>query len=101
MAEPSTLLATALREHLKYYQALSEHLPDLEGDVVATAHEAIRELASAGGEAEVLPSAYLPPLEAVAAAIQYCEFTGHSEGVRFYRYWHALLLADQALCEAI
>lgn len=102
MAESSTLLATALQEHLKYYQALSRHLPDLEGEVIAVAHEAIRGLASSASHGDVLPcSGYLPVLEAVAAAVEYCEFTGHPEGVRYYTYWHALLLADQALCEAI
>ena len=101
MAESSDLLATALREHLKYYQALSMHLPDLDGEVIAAAHEAIRHLVSPAAYTDVPHSAYLPVLEAVAAAVESCEFTGHPGGVRYYRYWHALLLADQALREAI
>ncbi|WP_405872804.1 MULTISPECIES: hypothetical protein [unclassified Streptomyces] len=97
MAESSSLLATALQEHLKYYRALSEHLPDLEGEVIAAAHEAIRDLTSPVAYEDVPSSAYAPVLEAVAAAIEYCEFTGHPEGVQYYTYWHALLLADQEL----
>ncbi|MFR0352579.1 hypothetical protein [Streptomyces sediminimaris] len=99
MAGTSDLLTTARQEHLKYYAALSERLPDLEGDVIAAAHEAIRGLCAPGPGADVPSSAYAPVLEAVAAAVEYCEFTGHPDGVRYYRYWHALLLADQALCE--
>ncbi|WP_330283443.1 hypothetical protein [Streptomyces sp. NBC_00588] len=97
MTEPSVLLATARQEHLVYYRTLSEHLPDLDGDVIAAAHEAIRELTSPRPDATVPVSAYAPVIEAVAAAVEYCEFTGHGEGVRYYRYWHTLLLADQAL----
>jgi len=97
MAESSNLLMTALQEHLRYYQALSKHLPDLQGDVIATAHEAIRELTSYAADTDVPSSAYPPVIEAVAAAVEYCAFTGHPEGVRYYRYWHTLLLADQTL----
>ncbi|MCX5048125.1 MULTISPECIES: hypothetical protein [unclassified Streptomyces] len=99
MAESSSLLRTALQEHLNYYRALSKHLPDLDGDVIAAAHDAIRELTSRSADADVPCAAYLPVTDAVAAAVEYCEFTGHSEGVRYYRYWHTLLLADQALCD--
>lgn len=99
MAGTSDLLTTARREHLKYYAALSEHLPDLEGDVIAAAHEAIRGLCAPAPDAGPPCSLYPPVLEAVAAAVEYCEFTGHPEGARYYRYWHALLVADQALCE--
>jgi len=97
MAESSDLLMTALQEHLRYYQVLSKNLPDLEGDVIAVAHEAIRDLTSYAVDADVPSSAYPPVIEAVAAAVEYCEFTGHPEGVRYYRYWHTLLLADQTL----
>ncbi|MGI5454799.1 hypothetical protein ACQEWB_16800 [Streptomyces sp. CA-249302] len=98
MAESSGLLATALREHQLFYQSLSKHLPELEGEVIAAAHEAIRELATA---AAVPCAAYEPVIEAVASAVEYCEFTGHPEGARYYAYWHVLLLADQALCASV
>jgi len=99
MTEPSDLLTTARREHLAYYRTLSRHLPDLDGDVISAAHEAIRALAAPRPDATVPVSLYPPVIEAVAAAVEYCGFTGHGEGVRYYRYWHALLLADQALAE--
>ena len=99
MAGTSDLLTTARQEHLKYYAALSRRLPDLEGEVIAAAHDAIRGLAAPAPDAHLSSSVYPPVLEALAAAVEYCEFTGHPEGVRYYRYWHALLVADQALCD--
>ncbi|WP_128802930.1 MULTISPECIES: hypothetical protein [unclassified Streptomyces] len=101
MTESSDLLTTARQQHLAYYRTLSEHLPELDGDVIAAAHQAIRALTSPrpGATVPVPVSAYAPVIEAVAAAVEYCEFTGHGEGVRYYRYWHALLLADQTLGE--
>ncbi|MFI6564488.1 hypothetical protein [Streptomyces sp. NPDC050534] len=99
MAGTSDLLTTARQEHLKYYAALSRHLPDLEGEVIAAAHDAIRGLAAPAPDTHLPSSVYPPVLEALAAAVEYCEFTGHPEGVRYYRYWHALLVADQALCD--
>lgn len=101
MAGTSDLLTTARQEHLKYYAELSRHLPELDGAVITAAHDAIRGLAAPPPDATAaVPSSVYPPvLEALAAAVEYCEFTGHPEGVRYYRYWHALLVADQALCD--
>jgi hypothetical protein len=102
MAETGDLLTAARQEHLRYYETLSRQLPELEGEVIVAAHGAIRELAAAASDDAVAVSAhsvYPPVIEAVAAAVEYCEFTGHADGVRYYRYWHALLLADQALCD--
>ncbi|MFJ9536578.1 hypothetical protein ACIRPX_04895 [Streptomyces sp. NPDC101225] len=99
MAGTSDLLTTARQEHLKYYAALSRHLPALEGEVIAAAHEAIRGLTAPAPDTDIPSSVYPPVLEALAAAVEYCEFSGHPEGVRYYRYWHTLLAADQALCD--
>src|SRR4051794_21204451 len=102
MAETGDLLTAARQEHLRYYETLSRQLPELEGEVIVAAEGRLRAPAAAGADDAVAVSAppFSPPvIEAVAAAVEYCEFTGHADGVRYYRYWHALLLADQALCD--